>query len=501
MNKAIDFSVFAEELSSFSGTGYFMANLCDNTSYANDAWYECMGADKGLTMHEVFTRFPYVHPVDHYSINTFLENAKKGYEKKYKGYMRVKIPGRDVSWRWYQVDMMITEYAPSKGVVKLTGMQNDVTALMGGNEESLNVMSYLADLLQVFNTLPWTLDFRTKVVVTNRSFVKNEYGFSNLSHQMSFDEWLISVLPQYQEDVINLYEQVHQGIVPRGSIDLQMRMGEKLEPVWVDCSIIAQEYDDSGQAVTAIGAMTIIQERKMAEYAMKEAKLKAEHANNVKTNFLSSMSHEFRTPLNSILGFSTIMAHSEGIEERMQSLGAIQSSGAQLLQIIDDVIEFSQIEADEVVLKQSRVEMNALVERAVAESRRNCKPGVEIYYFSGRDSILVRGDEAKIFLVAKHLVGNAVKYTEKGRIDVSIDRNNEFATVIVKDTGRGMTKESLTHIFDRFYKGSEYIPGTGLGLSIVKHLVDMWKGKIEVKSEQDKGTTFSFTIPLYSNLY
>lgn len=501
MNITNDFSMFTDQLASLSKTGYFKVNLCNDESYANDEWYDCFGAEPGLRMVDVFSKFPYVHPVDHYSINAFLQNAKKGFEKKYMGYMRVRIPNRDIVWKWYQCYMIVTTFAPEKGVIEVVGMHHDVTSLMGENDQSMNVLSYLADLLQVFNTVPWTLDFRTKVVVTNRAFVKNDYGFNTLAHQMSFDEFLPSVLTEYQEGLLTLYERVRTGVTPRGNIEIQMYMGKSKTPVWIDCSIIAQEYDEKGEAVSAIGAMTVIQERKMAEQAIEDARQKAEHANKVKTNFLSSMSHEFRTPLNSILGFSTIMAHSGTMEERMQCLGAIQSSGSQLLQIVDDVLEYAQIEAGEIVLKQDRVELRSLIERMVEEIMPSRVAGVEMTFTSSKNEILVRGDEAKIAMVAKHLIGNATKYTSHGFINVSVERDNEYATVTISDSGRGMSKESLKHMYDRFYKGSEYVPGTGLGLSIVKHLVDMWKGEIVVESELNKGTTFKFTVPVYSNFY
>lgn len=495
-----DFSVFTKELSSLSKTGYFKVNLCDDSCVANDEWYETFGAEVGMRMTDVFRQSPYVHPVDYYAINSFLENAKKGYEKKFRGYMRVRIPGRDLTWRWYQVFLLITNYAPDMKMIEMVGMQYEVSGLMGDGEQSMMAISQMTDLLQSFNTIAWTYDFRTKVIVTNRSLVTG-YGFDSPVSQMSIDEFFSQVLPEYINDVKAVYDSIETGKVPRGTVEFQMHLDNKPNPLWVRFAIIAQEYDETGRALTAIGSTTIIQEQKMAEKAIEEAKKKAEHANQVKTNFLSSMSHEFRTPLNAILGFSTIMAHSDTIEERMQCLGAIQSSGSQMLQMVDDVLDFAQIEAGEIVFKLERANIVALMSRMTEEITPRRQPGVEVKFSSSEPEIYVYGDYRHINSVAKHLISNAAKYTKRGCIEVRVERDIKYAIVKVKDTGHGMSKECVSHIFDRFYKGNEYVPGAGLGLSIVKKLVTQWKGDIGVESVQDEGTTFTFTVPLFTHFY
>lgn len=499
MNKSFETSIITNQLAKYSKTGYFKVNLIDDQSEANDEWYECFGAPTNMRMTDVLSQFPYVHPVDHYSIKAFLDNAVKGFEKEYRGYMRVRIPGRDVTWRWYQVHMLVTKYAPEEKIVEIVGMHYEVTGLMGDSEHSILALSQMSDLLKSFNTIPWTYDLRTQVIVTNRSLINNVYGFDTSSHQMSRAEFLESVLPEYREDLVAMNDRIESGAVPYASIEIQMHIEPHMPALWVDFTMIAQEYDESGRAVTAIGTTTIIQERKMAEKAMEDAKMKAEHANKVKTNFIANMSHEFRTPLNAILGFSTIMGHSSSIEERMQCLGAIQSSGAQLLQMVDDMIEFALIEAGEIELKHERIEIGALIERVAEECKPRRKAGVSFEFESSVADLIIHGDESKIAMVAKHLIGNAAKYTERGGIKVKVDKDVNYTYVVVSDTGKGMSHDTLVHIFDRFYKGSNYVPGMGLGLSIVKNLIELWNGSIKVESEEGKGTTFTFTIPLHGN--
>jgi signal transduction histidine kinase len=103
--------------------------------------------------------------------------------------------------------------------------------------------------------------------------------------------------------------------------------------------------------------------------------------------------------------------------------------------------------------------------------------------------------------VLKQILDNACKYTEHGHIDVYCHKSSEHAVITVKDTGAGMSQESVRHIFDRFYKGNSFVPGTGLGMSVVKGLVTLWNGTIKVDSEQHVGTSVTFTIPLHASFY
>ena len=185
----------------------------------------------------------------------------------------------------------------------------------------------------------------------------------------------------------------------------------------------------------------------------------------------------------------------------MQCLGAIQSSGTLLLQIVEDVIELSKLEANEVELKRHLVDVNDLLEKTVEEAKPMRKPDVTMSYHHTEVPIILHGDEEKIALVMKQLLDNACKYTEHGSIDVYCHKSSENAVVTVQDTGPGMTQETVNHIFDRFYKGNSFIPGTGLGMSVVKGLINLWNGTIKVYSKLDEGTSITFTIPLHASFY
>ena len=369
------------------------------------------------------------------------------------------------------------------------------------NLQDFFTTNHMEEVLQSLNTIPWVFDFKRNVITSNLAYIDTKYSHGQAIHQQSFEEFIKSILPEYREKMLEVYSRVKNGIVTRTSIQMQMRMGEKKQPVWVEMHIVVKEKDSNGITTKAVGCTAIIQSRKEMEHAMMEAKKKAEQANMIKTNFLASMTHEFRTPLNSILGFSTIMAHSNTIEERMQCLGAVQSSGSMLLQIVDDVIQLARLEANEVELHRHLIDINNLLENCVEEAKPMRKEGVQMVYHHTEAPIILHGDDEKIAMVTHQILDNACKYTEHGSIDVYCHKGSEHAVITIKDTGAGMPSETVHHIYDRFFKGNTFVPGTGLGMSVVKGMVDLWDGTIKVESEVGEGTSVTFTVPLHASFY
>ena len=361
--------------------------------------------------------------------------------------------------------------------------------------------NHMSEVLRSLNIIPWIFDFQTNVITSNLAYIDARYASGIIIHKQSFEDFIEAILPEHREEMLDAYRRVKNGITTRFSLQLKIKLGERRTPTWVEVNMVAHEKDEQGVIVTAVGCTTIIQTYKEAEQVMLNAQKKAEQANLIKTNFLANMTHEFRTPLNAILGFTTIMAHSETLEERMQCLGAVQASGSLLIQIIDGVIELSKLEANEVELHRNLVDINNLIDKTVEQAKPRRKPDVEMTFHHTEANIILHGDEEKIASVLTQILNNACKYTDHGTIDVYCHKSSEHAVITVKDTGVGMSQETVTHIFERFYKGNSFIPGTGLGMSIVKGLVDLWNGTIKVDSTPDVGTSVTFTIPLHTTFF
>jgi signal transduction histidine kinase len=228
-----------------------------------------------------------------------------------------------------------------------------------------------------------------------------------------------------------------------------------------------------------------------------------EHANRMKSQFLARMSHELRTPLNAIVGFSDLLAEESAAplhEKQRRFVGHIRAGARHLLQLINDVLDVSKIEAGRIEL--SPVNFAAL--EATSEVLSIVRPlavskGIHIESIIEQD-LLVRADRVRFKQILYNLLSNAVKFTpEGGRVWIEASRTHDFARICVGDTGIGIPVEEQAAVFEEFYQagGTTKAPGegTGLGLSITKRLVELLGGRIWVESEPDRGSRFSFTLP------
>ncbi|MBA6372348.1 response regulator [Colwellia sp. BRX8-4] len=241
--------------------------------------------------------------------------------------------------------------------------------------------------------------------------------------------------------------------------------------------------------------------------ALNDAIDKANAANNAKSIFLSNMSHEIRTPMNAVLGFAEIGRNTKVLFEKDDSLEQIQRSGEHLLQIINDVLDFSKIGSKQLKLEKISFSFSAILKKITQICKSDIdKKNISLNFLLD-DSIPSHliGDPLKIEQIIINLVSNAIKFTEHGSIDINtrLKRQNENNVIIelsVKDTGIGITPEQQKNLFIAFSQADNSITrkfgGTGLGLAISKQLVEMMGGEITLKSERDKGTEFTFTIPL-----
>ncbi|MCT7956543.1 PAS domain S-box protein [Laspinema palackyanum] len=269
-------------------------------------------------------------------------------------------------------------------------------------------------------------------------------------------------------------------------------------------------HDLSGQPYGICGITTDITDRKRAEIALLEAKEAAEAANLTKSTFLANMSHELRTPLNAILGFSQILAGDSSLNPQQQEqIAIINSSGEHLLNLINDVLEISKIEAGRSALHLSNFDFYALIKGL--EAMLNIKAaskGLQIIFDRGTVPQYITTDESKLRQVLTNLVGNAIKFTREGGVSLRVratplpEANSEGASrscfyFEIEDTGQGIAEDELPGLFTPFHQtatGKTASEGTGLGLSISRKFIQMMGGEIEVSSRLDVGTLVKFTI-------
>ncbi|MBA7519305.1 Sensor histidine kinase RcsC [subsurface metagenome] len=242
------------------------------------------------------------------------------------------------------------------------------------------------------------------------------------------------------------------------------------------------------------------------------AKEKAEESDELKTSFLANLSHEIRTPLNSIIGFTGLFFDSDiTAEDRLNFKTIINSSSNTLLNLINDIIDFSKIEAKHLDININDVYINSILnelEKIYKMEIKRQQPGTDkqfdfrIKIDKSTRSIVIKTDGIRLKQVLSNLINNAIKFTDEGYIEVGCKmlRNKEMLEFFVKDTGIGIRKEDQEIIFQRFRKvedDRDYLyRGAGLGLTISRHLVELLGGEIWVESSPESGSIFKFTVPL-----
>jgi PAS domain S-box-containing protein len=282
----------------------------------------------------------------------------------------------------------------------------------------------------------------------------------------------------------------------------------------IDVDIVSAPIFVSGEQVGYYGIYTDIgdlQERtrelQVALKQLADKSLELEKASRHKSEFLANMSHELRTPLNAIVGFSQVLKQKlfgEVNDKQEEYLDDILSSADHLLDLINDILDLSKVEAGQVELESGLFSLREALERGVVMVReRASKNGVSLELTLDPNVDLVEGDERRIRQVVFNLLSNAVKFTPQGgRVDVSTARVDGEVLVAVRDTGPGIALADQARIFEEFQQANsgngERPEGTGLGLALSKSLVELHGGRIWVESEPGRGSTFTFTIPVGS---
>lgn len=253
-----------------------------------------------------------------------------------------------------------------------------------------------------------------------------------------------------------------------------------------------------------------ITERKLTELLLKEkneelvkAKEKAEESDRLKTAFLANMSHEIRTPMNGILGFAELLKKPQlSGAQQQEYINIIENSGVRMLNIINDIIDISKIESGETTVSISEINLNEqLLQILIFFTPEVERKGLSLLLKQSlpANEAIIKTDQEKIYAILTNLIKNAIKFTDRGSIEVGYSRQGDFLEFYIKDTGIGIPENRQQAIFDRFVQGdigdSRAFQGAGLGLSITKAFVEILGGRIWFESDESEGTVFYFTIP------
>lgn len=318
--------------------------------------------------------------------------------------------------------------------------------------------------------------------------------------EVSLEEALLVVHADYQSAVRDLFKQMIDGKTDKGRIEYrlsELRTLYSIEEMWEE--LVAETvYNPDKNLIGLTGIFLPVTEQKLLEQNLRNALSKAEEANKLKSAFLANMSHEIRTPLNAIIGFSNLLPTAQSRDEMNEFIGIIESNNSLLLQLINDILDLSKIEAGTLDFSETTFSVNEILDEIVYSSKlRNENDKVEILYDNRSPNYIIRAARSRLMQVLINLMNNAMKFTEEGTIRTGCDYLPEESMLrfFVRDTGIGIPKNKLKDIFGRFTQLNTFIQGAGLGLSICEMIVHTMGGTIWVESEIGKGTVFWFTIP------
>jgi PAS domain S-box-containing protein len=332
-------------------------------------------------------------------------------------------------------------------------------------------------------------------------------GFTLQEIEFNVEQWSDLQHPDDRELAWKSISDHLEGHTPVHKVEYRMRTKDG-QYKWILDQARIVERDAQGKPMRMSGTHTDITERKQAERVIFKAKEKAEESDRLKSAFLANMSHEIRTPMNGILGFADLLNKPDLSGEQQQKyISIIEKSGQRMLNIINDIVDISKIEAGLMQKSNSLSNINEQIEYIHSFFKQEAEAKGLTFRIRNTletNEVIVVTDREKLYAILTNLVKNAIKYTDKGEIELGCSHRDGFIEFYVKDTGIGIPKARQEAIFERFIQAEiedkMARQGAGLGLAISKAYVEMLGGKLWVESEVEKGSVFHFTLPFHVNI-
>ena len=299
--------------------------------------------------------------------------------------------------------------------------------------------------------------------------------------------------------LIRFLDDARKGLTTKLSKEMRV-LREDGTYTWTHVNLLVKKYAPQDRIIEIISINYDITELKRTEEKLVKARDKAEASDRLKSAFLANMSLEIRTPLNAIVGFSSLLTSTESAAEKELYNSLIGHNNKLLLNLINDVIDLSKIESGYLELRPDWVNLTELLDESVAEYVHQVPSGVELLTNYPAHDSLVELDSLRIKQILSNFLSNALKNTATGHVEVFYEVDHQSVRIGVKDTGRGIPQNMLEKIFERFEKLDSFAQGAGLGLSICKLIVEKMNGRVLVDSQLGIGTTFVIELPCRSML-
>ena len=344
----------------------------------------------------------------------------------------------------------------------------------------------------------WELD-----VINNKLFWSDEiyriFGCQPQEFNATYEAFLNFIHPDDRDYVSEAYEKHITNRQPYNIIHRILLPDNEIKYVNERCE---STFDKSGKAIRSIGTVADITGNIKIQKELEAAKLKAEESDRLKTEFINNMSHEIRTPMNGILGFSNLLKEELSSEKKEEYADIIQECGNQLIKIVDNILEISELNIKQGRVNEQEVCLNELFSFLLSvykiKAKENNTPLNVKNTLSDSESIILT-DENRLTKILNNIIDNAIKFTNEGYIELGCELVHDELIIYVKDTGIGIKKEMQENIFVRFSQEKQdlfsEVRGLGLGLSIARENAKLLGGEIMVESEKGKGSVFYVHLP------
>lgn len=468
-----------------------MRQICHFDSDAGDAFFSKVNLFDMTPFNEVLD---HVHPEDYWACSLSVIP-----ERNMRVYLEISVhPIYDENDKLLYIAVTANDVTEERNMY-LNVLDNDAR-MKKMNEAIKNYEAELRYMLEASKMQTWrislereTLEFYNGLNTVVRSF--------NLQQIQKF---FVDQENDFVKALSNPSEALKKPLVYVGQMH-PMVTQSSTENQWVQINCIP-EFDEQGKLLGAFGVWRNINDLMRKQDQLRKETKRARESGEKKTLFLANMTHEIRTPINAIVGFSEVLSSLTGAEEKKEVIQIIKNNCDMLLRLINDILTASSLESGHMDIRPVEVDFaKTFNELFKSLQPRVQEPGVEFIKDNPYDTLPIKVDVERVSQVITNFLTNAVKYTHQGYIKLGYrmetrtveGQQREGLYAYCEDTGAGILPESQTKIFDRFFKVDDFVQGTGLGLSICKAFTDACHGDIGVISEgKDKGSVFWMWIPL-----
>ena len=468
-----------------------MRQICHFDSDAGDAFFSKVNLFDITPFNEVLD---HVHPEDYWACSLSVIP-----ERNMRVYLEISVhPIYDEHDKLMYISVTANDVTEERNMY-LNVLENDAR-MKKMNEAIKNYEAELRYMLEASKMQTWrislereTLEFYNGLNTVVRSF--------NLQQMQKI---FVDQENDFVKALSNPSEALKKPLVYVGQMR-PMVTQSSTENQWVQINCIP-EFDEQGKLLGAFGVWRNINDLMRKQDQLRKETKRARESGEMKTLFLANMTHEIRTPINAIVGFSEVLSSLTGAEEKKEVIQIIKNNCDMLLRLINDILTASSLESGHMDIRPVEVDFaKTFNELFKSLQPRVQEPGVEFIKDNPYDTLTIKVDVERVSQVITNFLTNAVKYTHQGYIKLGYrmetrtveGQQREGLYAYCEDTGAGILPESQTKIFDRFFKVDDFVQGTGLGLSICKAFTDACHGDIGVISEgKDKGSVFWMWIPL-----